>query len=118
MLNYSFDVFPAILGVSLKLKLPFFKGGDVSDGGTGTTSSTDCEHSETCSDNNPSPFARSAKDSASRIATAEFHSLIVAEGWRNGGAEAAKLSVSGPLSLQGLSDYEIQEKRRRRESFV
>ncbi len=102
--------------------------GDVSDNGTGTTSSTDCEHSETCSDKNlPPSFGRHGGgvgghlDTASRAATAEFHSLIVTgEGWglRGGGGgegeEAAQLSVSGPLSLPA---YDL-EKRRRRESFV
>lgn len=88
--------------------------GDVSDGGTGTTSSTDCEQSETCSDKNLPNFKDAGKD-----ATAEFHSLIVTgDGWRHMEGEGAKLSVSGPLSLQGMSDYDIQEKRRRRESFV
>ena len=95
-------------------------GGDVSDNGTGTTSSTDCENSETCSDKALPHFGQQdgggGKD-ASRNAASEFHSLIVTgESWRGG--EAGKLSVSGPLSLQGLSEYDIQEKRRRRESFV
>ena len=101
--------------------------GDVSDNGTGTTSSTDCEHSETCSDKNlPPSFGRHhlTVDAASRAATAEFHSLIVTgEGWgsvgRHGEGEEEEgggvhLSVSGPLSLPA---YDL-ERRRRRESFV
>jgi hypothetical protein len=95
--------------------------GDVSDNGTGTTSSTDCEHSETCSDKNlPPSFNRHhlTVDAASRAATAEFHSLIVTgDGWshHDGGDDiGGHLSVSGPLSLPA---YDL-EKRRRRESFV
>jgi hypothetical protein len=97
--------------------------GDISDNGTGTTSSTDCEHSETCSDKNlPPSFSRHGGghlDAASRAATAEFHSLIVTgEGWGIRGGEGedggGQLSVSGPLSLPA---YDL-EKRRRRESFV
>ena len=107
--------------------------GDVSDNGTGTTSSTDCEHSETCSDKNlPPSFGRHGGgggsggqllvDTASRAATAEFHSLIVTGdgswGLHGGGGKGedggGSLSVSGPLSLPA---YDL-EKRRRRESFV
>lgn len=90
--------------------------GDISDNGTGTTSSTDCENSETCSDKNLPNFQGLGKDT-SRNAASEFHSLVVTgEDWRQG--EGSKLSVSGPISLQGLSEYDLQEKRRRRESFV
>lgn len=95
------------------------EGAAESDGGTGTTSSTDCEASETCSDKAVPREARAFKDS-SKVATGEFHSLIVTgEAWCPGGQYRGgeELVVSGPVSLPALSELDIQEKRRRRESF-
>jgi len=98
------------------------EGAAESDGGTGTTSSTDCEHSETCSDKAGGGDTRAFKDS-SKVATGEFHSLIVTgDGWSPGSPYRGgdDLVVSGPVSLPigNLTEYDIQEKRRRRESFV
>ena len=59
---------------------------------------------------------------SSKIATGEFHSLIVtSDDWnlKNPSADGeSSLSVSGPVSLPHFSEIDFAERRRRRESFV
>eukprot|EP00090_Calanus_glacialis_P035817 TRINITY_DN6109_c0_g1_i2.p1 TRINITY_DN6109_c0_g1~~TRINITY_DN6109_c0_g1_i2.p1 ORF type:complete len:1093 (+),score=204.46 TRINITY_DN6109_c0_g1_i2:1-3279(+) len=87
---------------------------DISDNGT---SSTDCELSETNSDKRLQKFR-----DLSKIATGEFHSLIVtSDDWnlKHPSADGeSSLSVSGPVSLPHFSEIDFAERRRRRESFV